>query len=110
MKLLLDHNLSPRLVEWLEDLYPESSHVQTEGLQYSRDEAVWRHAGAHGFIIVTKDSDFDDLSVLLGAPPKVVLIRRGNCTSRDIERILRDHYADVADLAADATAGVLLLF
>jgi predicted nuclease of predicted toxin-antitoxin system len=110
VKLLFDHNLSPRLVDWLADLYPGSSHVFLLGLDRSPDDDVWRYAGANGFTIVTKDSDFEDFSVLRGAPPKVVWIRRGNCANREIELILRDHYADVQALAADTSAGTLLLF
>jgi len=32
MKLLLDQNLSPRLVKRLSDLYPNSSHVYPLGI------------------------------------------------------------------------------
>jgi predicted nuclease of predicted toxin-antitoxin system len=110
VKLLFDHNLSPRLVDRLVDLYPGSSHVFLLGLDRSPDDDVWRYAGTHGFIIVTKDSDFEDFSVLRGAPPKVVWIRRGNCATREIEMILREHHADVEALEGDASAGTLLLF
>jgi predicted nuclease of predicted toxin-antitoxin system len=68
------------------------------------------YAGREGFVIVTKDSDFSDLCILLGFPPKVIWIRRGNCSSRDIELILRDHSSDVEALERDEVMGILTLF
>lgn len=90
MKLLFDENLSLRLVELLADAYPESEHVHHLGLGSGADEQVWSHAKAHGFTIVSKDSDFADLSVLKGAPPKVIWIRLGNCTTASVEMLLRN--------------------
>jgi predicted nuclease of predicted toxin-antitoxin system len=37
MKLLLDNNLSPKLLPRLADLYPESSHVARLGLDRTSD-------------------------------------------------------------------------
>jgi predicted nuclease of predicted toxin-antitoxin system len=81
MKLLFDHNLSPRLLTRLADIFPDASHVALVGLERASDEIVWAHAQAHGHIIVTKDADFSDFSVLRGFPPKVIWIRIGNCTT-----------------------------
>ena len=57
MKLLFDHNLSPRLVNLLADLFPESIHVYILGMDRSNDYEVWTYAQSHGFTIVTRDSD-----------------------------------------------------
>ena len=72
MKLLFDENLSPRLVDLLLIVFPESSHVRNVGLAKAADDRVWSYAQEHGFVIVSKDSDFDQRSFVLGAPPKVV--------------------------------------
>jgi predicted nuclease of predicted toxin-antitoxin system len=76
MKLLFDQNLSPRLVSMLSDQYPGCAHVEAHALDQATDEAVWMFARTHGYTLVTKDSDFHELSLLRGAPPKVVWIRR----------------------------------
>lgn len=89
MKLLFDENLSPRLAEVLADLYPGSTHVHSCGLGRADDSAVWQYAKDHGFTIVSKDSDFQDLSVLHGYPPKVIWLRAANCSSSEIENLLR---------------------
>ena len=63
MKLLFDQNLSPRLVAKLADHYPDSAHVMTHALEHALDETVWAFARKHGYTLVTKDSDFHELSV-----------------------------------------------
>lgn len=110
MKLLFDQNLSPALVNRLQDLYPGSSHVYLLGLDQAPDTEVWDYARQESFLIVTKDADFSDLSLLRGFPPKVIWIRRGNCKTTDIETILRSHYDDIEDLNNNEEIGILTLF
>ena len=109
MRLLFDHNLSPGLVRRLIDLYPDSSHVFLVGLDRASDMAVWTYAQTNDYIIVTKDSDFSDVSVLRGFPPKVIWLRLGNCTTSDVERTLRRGYVAIDVFATDPTSGVLEL-
>jgi len=110
MKLLLDQNLSPRLVRRLADLYPNSSHIMEVGLDRSLDKEVWNYARQHEYIIVTKDVDFSELSLVQGFPPKVIWIRRGNCSTHDIETILRKNLNSIKAMNEDASTGILELF
>ena len=87
MKLLFDENLSPKLVARLADLFPDSDHVYTIGIDRSSDDDLRHYARQEAFTIVTKDSDFSDLCILLGFPPKVIWIRRGNCSTSEIESL-----------------------
>jgi predicted nuclease of predicted toxin-antitoxin system len=109
MKLLFDQNLSPRLVRALADLYPDSMHVREVGLRTADDEVVWNYALQHGFVIVSKDSDFHQRSFLYGHPPKVVWIRRGNCSTREMETILRTRYNDLLGFEKDEQGAFLAL-
>ena len=109
MKLLFDQNLSPRLVLRLSLLYPGSVHVSNIGLDRARDDVLWNYAREHGYTIVTQDVDFSEMSDVLGFPPKVIWIRRGNCSTSQVELILRQHRDAIGDLDADPTAGVLTL-
>jgi predicted nuclease of predicted toxin-antitoxin system len=110
MNLLFDHNLSSRLVYRLRDRYPNTIHVASVGLEREPDLAVWAYAQTHDYMIVTKDADFTDVSVLRGFPPKIIWLHLGNCTTTDVERTLRNNYETVEAFAADATLGVLELF
>ncbi len=107
MKLLFDHNLSPRLISRLSDLYPDASHVSLVGLDRSTDTQVWEYARANGYDIVTKDSDFNDIAVLRGPPPKVVWLRVGNCTTSHIEQVLRTAHQLISDFARDPSLGIV---
>ena len=109
MKLLFDQNLSPILIGLLSDLFPGSIHVRDAGLQTSGDEAVWDHAVQQQFVIISKDSDFHQRSFLFGGPPKVVWIRRGNCSTNEIEAIIRSHYDDLLAFDQSESAAFLAL-
>jgi predicted nuclease of predicted toxin-antitoxin system len=78
------------------------------GLASADDAVVWAYAAAHGLTIVSKDADFHQLSFLRGAPPKAVWIRRGNCSTDDIERILRGQQADLLTFE-EAEAAFLII-
>ena len=90
MKLLFDENLSPKMVMALADVFPESAHVDRIGLGGESDDDVWCYAKENGFMLVSKDADFYEKSILYGYPPKVIWIRRGNCTNRQIQLLLRN--------------------
>ena len=87
MKLLFDQNLSPKLVNRLADLFPGSSHVQSLALDCAGDDQVWGHALLNEFAIVTKDEDYNNLSVVRGSPPKVIWLQLGNCTTARVEAV-----------------------
>jgi len=111
MKLLLfDQNLSPRLVNELADIYPDSVHISALGLDKAMDIEIWQYAHDHDFMIVTKDADFSELGVIKGFPPKIIWIRRGNCSTKDIEMILRENYSAISSLSEDGETGILTLF
>ncbi len=109
MTLLLDHNLSPRMIGAIAEAFPDSNHVAQVGLSRVDDAAVWAYAKEHGFAIVTKDSDFSDLSVLRGAPPKVVWLRIGNCTTDEALQALLHQRALITSFLQDAASGLLVL-
>ncbi len=88
MKLLLDENLSRRVVPLLVTDFPGTSQVVSMGLERASDRDIWSFAQDNGFTIVTKDADFYDLSLLHGAPPKVIWLKSGNVSKSEIVRIL----------------------
>jgi predicted nuclease of predicted toxin-antitoxin system len=110
VKLLFDQNLSPRLVATLADLFPESAHVQSLGLDCSPDTSLWEFARDNDFVIVSKDVDFCDRSALLGYPPKVVWIRLGNCTTDDIDAALRSYHEQIEAFGEEKELGVITIF
>ena len=96
MKLLFDQNLSHKLAVRLADTYPGSTHVRNVGLKTADDPVVWDYAKQNGFAVVSKDADFHQRSLVLGYPPKVIWIRLGNCSTREVEELLQRYVEEVA--------------
>ena len=109
MKLLLDENLSPRLVARLADAYPDSAHVQDCGLGSADDEQIWQYAGENDYLLVSKDIDFHDRSMLKGAPPKLIWIRTGNCSTASIEDLLRRSALLIQRFLVDREKALMIL-
>ena len=109
MKLLLDENLSLRIIPRINDLYPNSAQVKTLGLISSDDALIWEYAKNHDFVIVSKDSDFHQRSLLYGHPPKFVYLRIGNCPTARIVQILRDEQAVIRYFCDSEQESILVL-
>lgn len=110
MRLLFDQNLSPQPIYRLCDCFPDASHVSVLGLAAVSDLAVWLYAKDAGFTTFTKDADFNDTAIMRGAPPKIIWIRLGNCTTNDIEDALRRHQGEIDAFADDINSSILEIF
>ncbi len=109
MKLLFDQNISLRLVSMLEDIFPDSMHVAEAVGERASDIEVWNWASENKFTIISKDSDFNDLAALHGSPPAVIWIRRGNCSTSDVEELIRSNQQAIRELANASAPDILIL-
>jgi predicted nuclease of predicted toxin-antitoxin system len=109
MKLLIDENLSPHLVRLLCEHFPGSVHVEDCGLLSLDDLTIWSYAAANSFTILTRDSDFGELSILKGAPPKVIHLAIGNCTTKAVAEFLKSSLPILAEFAESPESTYLLL-
>jgi predicted nuclease of predicted toxin-antitoxin system len=99
MKILLDANISWKLIGKLSPFFDECAHVDYIGLNVPAvDVDIWNYAKNNGFIIITKDNDFLDLLDIYGFPPKVVLLRTGNNSSKELEEFLINAKQMIEDL------------
>lgn len=88
MKFLLDNNLSYKIVQALQFSFPGTAHIRDELSIISDDITIWNYAETNGFIILTKDNDFDDRSRLAGCPPKIVHVVCGNKSTLHILNLI----------------------
>ncbi|MPZ16981.1 MAG: hypothetical protein GEV06_03555 [Luteitalea sp.] len=109
MRLLFDEQLSEDLCETLSGLYPRSLHVRRLGLGGAPDSRVWQAAREHEALLVTKDEDFHRLVLLQGAPPKVIWIRLGNCSTQQMAELLRRSYDGIRRFSDQEEATILEL-
>jgi predicted nuclease of predicted toxin-antitoxin system len=107
--LLFDANVSHKLVSGLASEFPGSAHVRDVGLREADDRQIWEHARVHGFVIVSKDTDFRERSYLEGFPPKVVWLDVGNAATAAIAALLRNERERVERFATIEEASLLIL-
>ncbi len=88
MKLLFDQNISPKIVKQLEDIFPDAKQVRHLGLENASDIQIFEYAKNNGFAIVTFDSDFVDLNIVKGFPPKIIWLKTGNLTTKSISELI----------------------
>jgi len=110
VKFLVDENISWRVLRLIGHAFPDSTHVDEVGLgNAAADDRIWRHAADHGFTILTKDRDFNDLALLRGAPPKVVWLQLGNSSTKVIADTVLARQADIERFGAADDEAVLIV-
>lgn len=110
MKLLFDQNLSHKLTAKLSSIYPDSTHVKVVNLATADDLEVWLFAKNNDYTIATQDSDFIDIGLINGYPPKIIWLRCGNKSSKNIEQILRENYNIIKEFVEKLPHNYLELF
>src|SRR5437660_1325356 len=101
MKFFIDNNLSFRLVAALHPYFAGTVHIREALTVFAADIEIWEHAVKTGFIILTKDNDFDELSQLYGCPPKVVHLICGNKSTSDILKLIIENKENLLAFASD---------
>ena len=79
------------------------------GLKEAPDTDVWQQAKNLGYVIVTKDKDFGNLSLVWGAPPKVILLQLGNCSVQQMEDRLRRDAVRISEFVNNSPKGLLVI-
>jgi predicted nuclease of predicted toxin-antitoxin system len=101
MKLLFDQNISYRIIELVSNRYPEAVHIKQIGLNNATDNSIWIYAEENEYTIVTFDSDFYNLSLIKGCPPKIIWLRIGNTSTQMVAKILNDDFALIEAFLTD---------
>ncbi|MFN8346141.1 MAG: DUF5615 family PIN-like protein [Spirosomataceae bacterium] len=111
MKFLFDENISYRIVKKLAEIIPDCLHVSRTGLEMPPSDAnIWKYAKENGFVIVTFDEDFEDLSNLYGFPPKVIILRLGNSSTQSITDAILLKMLDIEQFYVSGSYGLLEIF
>ena len=93
----------------LQTYSPNSVHVAALGLGSTPDPTLWEFAGEHGFVFLTKDKDYANFSLAWGAPPKVILLQTGNCSTDRLLGLIRRNAIRLADFESDVKRSLLVL-
>lgn len=107
--ILFDENISARAAEILRGVFPGSKHVKDFSLLESSDSDVWTTAKSEGLTIPSKDDDFLQRALLLGHPPKVIIVKLGNCSTRDLITFLKAGSEAIRSFISDSPESLLVL-
>ena len=112
MKLLLDANVSWRLVSILKKHFEDCTHVDyIPELDFpAKDTKIWQYAKDHGYTIITHDNDFNNLIATKGFPPKIIWIRQGSYKRKATADLLIDAKAEIENLLTSEDCGLLEIF
>ncbi len=73
------------------------------------DPIVWNYAKDNDLMIVSKEADMHDLSLVFGNPPKVIWLRLGNCSTWQVENFIRQSFEAIKLFHADESLSLLAL-
>lgn len=105
MKFLFDQNISHRILGLLPERFSDSTSVKSKGLLNASDRQIWEFAKSQDYVIVTQDSDFNDINILLGFPPKVIWIRSGNIRTQAIVDLLVYYEIEIREFVENKDLG-----
>jgi predicted nuclease of predicted toxin-antitoxin system len=107
IKLLLDQNLSYRIITKISKVFPNSKHVAALGLDRASDIDIWRYAKENNFVIVTKDNDFNELSTLYDFPPYIIWLRTGNSSVNMAVELLTKYQKQILNIISENETGII---
>ena len=81
----------------MKEYFPDSTHSEFHDLDERNDKEIWEFCKKFNYMIVTKDKDFIEFSILYQSPPKVILIRTGNCSTEVVKNLLIINYETIKE-------------
>jgi predicted nuclease of predicted toxin-antitoxin system len=109
MTLLLDQNLSHKLVARLAGSFADMQHVYLLGLHEKSDREIWEYAKKNNLCIVTQDADFSEMVALYGFSPKVIWLRIGNTTTEAVANALAGNTSEISSFLLDPVVGIFMV-
>lgn len=108
--LLLDENLSDKIVAALQQAFPGTRHIKSANLERASDVDIWSYALEHRLTIVTNDDDFQHIAEYRGFPPKVIHLIRGNLSRQQMAALLLDNAERLHQFIESPDEGYLALY
>jgi predicted nuclease of predicted toxin-antitoxin system len=110
MDLLLDANISWRICKNLSKTFPNTDHILNHFKHDESDLAIWNYAKINNKCIVTNDTDFEDLLSFKGFPPKVIILKCGNQSNDNLEKLLIKNESNINEFIENPEMGILELY
>ena len=96
MKVLINQNISHRISSLLNGYFEKLTHVREVGLMDTDDFQIFMYARQVQFdAILTLDEDFQHHVFIQNAPPKVIWLRVGNCSTKHLANVIIRNIEDI---------------
>jgi predicted nuclease of predicted toxin-antitoxin system len=111
-EIWLDTHISPIIAKWLQEefaIVAKSAYsLELHGLS---DIEIYHKAKDNGnVIIVSKDSDLDQIISLHGSPPKLVALKIGNCDNRILFAVLKANLMQAIRMLFDFNKDIIEIY
>jgi predicted nuclease of predicted toxin-antitoxin system len=111
MRILIDQNISFRIISRISNILPDCVHVKTVNLIDANDFQIFMYARKAGFdVVITQDEDFNLLQIEHGIPPKIIWLRTGNCSTALLANVILDNKETIHNFLADPGLDCLELY
>jgi predicted nuclease of predicted toxin-antitoxin system len=111
MKILIDQNISFRLISRIEAAFPEIQHVKSLDLINTDDLKIFMYARSNNFdAILTIDEDFYNILLTKGLPPKIIWLRLHNATVANQAKVILDNTLTIYQFLKDENSDCLEIF
>ena len=97
MKLLLDQNISYKLIKKLDKYFDEVAQVGRLGMAQTDDGMIWQYARTNNYVIVTFDAYFQERNVVAGHPLKVIWLKCQNTSTKNLIQVLTSYIDEIKD-------------
>jgi predicted nuclease of predicted toxin-antitoxin system len=88
-QIWLDNHLSPALTGWINATFGLNCvQLRDLGLERASDREIFEKAREADALLISKDRDFAELVLRLGAPPPLIWLTCGNTSNRALRSLL----------------------
>ena len=89
MIIWLDAQLPPQLAVWIRSKFLiDATAIRDLGLRDAKDSAIFEAARKANAVLLSKDSDFLEMVLRNGPPPKLMLLNCGNVSNLAMQLLL----------------------
>lgn len=111
MRLLLDANISWRIIKHIENDFLYCFHSKDIPInQPAKDIEIWEFAGKNDFTILTHDDDFEKLLLLKGVPPKIIILKTFNKNTKQLAELLISKKEIINDFILNSELMILEIY
>jgi len=111
MKVLIDQNISHRIVPEIASLFDELVHLKTNNWINWNDHDIFMSARELNYdAVITLDEDFNKLLLQHGTPPKIIWLKTGNCSTAKLASVIISNKDIIANFLSDDSFDCLELY